>query len=189
MMRKLLLTAGLTAWVLAATPANTFAQASVTPFAGAVFSGDAPDATPTGGVALTYMGRFAGFEAELGYTPDFFNEEDDDVVLVGDSNAMSLMGNLLLGYGEGPVKPYATVGAGLLRMRVDGGDLFEDVSSNSFGVNVGGGVIGHISEHIALRGDIRYFRSLEDEDPDDDLDLEVGSFDFWRAYAGVTFSF
>jgi opacity protein-like surface antigen len=187
-MRKLLLTAGLAALLVAVTPERTFAQASVTPFAGAVFGGDAPDTTPTGGVALTYMGRFAGFEAELGYTPDFFGE-NDDVVLVGDSNAMSLMGNLLLGHGQGPVKPYFAVGAGLLRMRVDGGDLFEDVTSNSFGVNVGAGLIGHISEHIALRGDIRYFRSLEDEDPDDDVDLEIGKFDFWRAYGGVTFSF
>jgi opacity protein-like surface antigen len=188
MTRNALITLSLAAALALTAPTTAAAQASVTPFAGAVFGGDAPDTTPSAGVAVTYMGRFAGVEAEIGYTPDFFGE-DEDIVLVGDTNAMSLMGNLLLGYGDAAVKPYVAVGAGLLRMRVDGADLFEDVTSNSFGMNVGAGVIGHLSEHIALRGDVRYFRSLEDEDPDDGVDLEIGKFDFWRAYGGVTFSF
>ena len=190
MTRRFLASVGLVALVVTSVPTSAAAQASVTPFAGGAFGGDAPDTTLSTGVALTYMGQFAGFEAELGYTPDFFGESDE-VVFVGDGNVTSLMGTLLLGRGgsQQRVKPYAAFGAGLLRTRVDGGTLFDDVSSNSFGVNVGGGVIGHLTEHLALRGDLRYFRSLEDEDPDDGVEISVGNFDYWRAYGGLTFSF
>ena len=36
-------------------------------------------------------------------------------------------------------------------------------------------------------GDLRYFRSLQDAEPDNDLDLSLGSFDFWRGSVGLTF--
>ena len=31
-----------------------------------------------------------------------------------------------------------------------------------------------------MRGDLRYFRSLQDNEADNDFDLSLGSFDFWR---------
>jgi hypothetical protein len=189
MTRNVLLALGVATAVALASPAPAAAQASVTPFAGATFGADAPKAKLTTGLAVTYMGRFAGVEAELGYTPDFF-AENSSISLVDTSNVTTVMGNLLVGYGHSRVKPYAAVGAGLLRSRVTSGStLFDDVSTNSFGFNAGAGLMGLLGEHVGLRGDIRYFRSLQDDDPDDDFDLSVGNFDFWRAYAGVTFSF
>jgi hypothetical protein len=75
-----------------------------------------------------------------------------------------------------------------MRSHVDGGDLFDDVSSNDFGVNVGGGVIGYLNDRVGIRGDLRYFRSLRDTDADeDDVDFELADFSFWRATVGVTF--
>jgi hypothetical protein len=40
---------------------------------------------------------------------------------------------------------------------------------------------------IGLRGDIRYLRSFEDPDEDNEFDPGVGNFDDWRAAGGLTF--
>lgn len=187
-MKLKLLIFAMAALALAAVPSRAAAQVSLTPFAGATFGEDAPDSQLTFGASLAATGTIAGAELDFGYTPDFF-AQDSDVVLIGDNNVTTLMANLLLGYFDGPIRPYGAVGVGLIRSHVDGGDLFDDVTSNDFGFNVGGGVMGQITEHVGLRGDIRYFRGLRDDDNDNDLDLEVGDFDFWRAYGGVTFGF
>ena len=183
--------AGLTAaaLLLSTSVAPAAAQTTVTPFAGATFEGDAPESQLSTGVSLAFMGDFAGFELELGYTPDFYAQGDDDeLVIVGDSNVTTLMGNVMFGYQRGVLRPYAAVGAGLLRSNIDGGDLFDDVNENDFGFNAGVGLMGMFSEHVGARGDVRYFRGLTGDD-DDDIELEVGDFDFWRAYAGLTFEF
>jgi hypothetical protein len=54
-------------------------------------------------------------------------------------------------------------------------------------VNIGGGVQGFFNDRIGLRGDLRYFRSLADDEPDDEFDLAFSDFDFWRGTVGVTF--
>jgi hypothetical protein len=50
-----------------------------------------------------------------------------------------------------------------------------------------------VSDTVGIRGDLRQFRSLRNEDLDDDFpepgDFELGDFTFWRATAGVTFRF
>ena len=66
------------------------------------------------------------------------------------------------------VRPYASGGIGLLRTNVSGGDLFDDLSTNELGVNVGAGAHVFFSDNVGMRGDIRYFRSLQDDDDDDD---------------------
>jgi len=65
-------------------------------------------------------------------------------------------------------------------------DLFE-VDNNEFGFNLGGGAIIKTTNHVGFRGDVRYYRTLEDPDEDNEFDVGVGNFDFWRATAGVTF--
>ena len=112
----------------------------------------------------------------------------------GDSNVTSIMGNVVVGVpigGQtgGGIRPYASGGIGLLKTRVDGGDLFDDFNRNDLGINVGGGVQGYFTDTIGIRGDIRYFRSLEDDEADGEFDLGLADFDFWRATVGVTFRF
>jgi opacity protein-like surface antigen len=175
--------------LVGAVPSMADAQVTLTPYAGATFGNDAPTTKPTVGASLTFMGNVAGFELDFGYTPDFFDEDSDDVVLVGDSNVTTLMANLVVGPGSGPVRPYGVFGLGLLRSRVDGGDFFEDITTNDFGFNAGFGVMGMASDRVGFRGDVRYFRSLEDPEADDDFDVAVGNFDFWRATGGITFRF
>jgi hypothetical protein len=54
---------------------------------------------------------------------------------------------------------------------------------------VGAGVSGFFTDNVGLRGDVRYFRSLQDDEPDDEFDVSLGSFKFWRGSLGVTFRF
>ena len=189
-MKKLWLTAGLMVALIGLTPAVARAQVSITPFAGLTFGADAPAEKFTTGVSVSFMGDVAGLEVDLGYTPDFFNEDPDQVILVGDSNLTTLMANLIVGVGGSdiPVRPYVVAGVGLVRSRIDLGDLFDDVSTNQFGLTLGGGVTGMVSDNVGIRGDVRYIRSLEDPEEDDDFDVGVGNFDFWRATVGVVFS-
>ena len=187
-MNKVWIAAGaLVAAVAFAAPAR--AQTFLTPLAGATFGKDAPSEKFSTGVLLTFMGDVVGFEVDFGYTPDFFDQQSD-FAIVADSNVTSLMGNLLIGAGDGPVRPYGVVGIGLLRTSVDdGGDLFGNVTTNDTAFDVGFGVIGMFSDHVGLRGDIRYFRSLQDPSDDHDFDVSLGNFDFWRATAGLSFRF
>ena len=188
-MSKLWMTAGLALLLTGAVPADTRAQVLITPFAGATFGADAPATKLSTGVSLAFMGDVAGLEIDLGYTPDFFDENADGVVLIGDSNLTTFMANLVVGHQDegSPVRPYFVAGLGLVRSHLDLGDLFDDVNTNDFAVTLGGGVTGMFSDNVGLRGDIRYIRSLEDPDPDGDVDVAVGNFDFWRATIGVVF--
>jgi opacity protein-like surface antigen len=174
-----------------ATPAPARADWFFTPYIGANFGGDADDANVNFGGSLGYMGAgIVGFEADFGYAPNFF---EDPAAAGFDGNVTSLMANVIVGapiggMGEG-VRPYFSGGAGLLRSRIDDVDDFFDVTDNSFGINLGGGVMGFLTDNVGIRGDIRYFRNLEDEQTGDDLDLGVGEFDFWRGSFGVAFRF
>jgi hypothetical protein len=44
-------------------------------------------------------------------------------------------------------------------------------------------------EHFGLRGDVRYFRDLQDADPDGNFDFDFGNVDYWRAVGGITIKF
>jgi opacity protein-like surface antigen len=92
------------------------------------------------------------------------------------------------------IRPFGFVGVGLLQTNVDSGSSAFDIDSNEFGFNVGAGVMGFFSDHVGLRGDVRYVRSLTDiEGENDDLDFDdiddigAGDFDFWRVNFGVVF--
>jgi opacity protein-like surface antigen len=208
LVRKAVITVAIAAATLALTPEKAAADWYLTPYVGGVFGGNADfgdfnddfddeaERRITFGGALGWMGNgIVGFEADFGWTPNFFeNTLGDEDFDFGDSNVTSLMGNLVVGapFGgqTGPgIRPYASGGIGLLRTQVDGGDLFDDLSRNDLGVNVGGGVHGFFSDNVGIRGDIRYFRSLQDDEADDEFDLGLADFDFWRATVGVTFRF
>ena len=62
-------------------------------------------------------------------------------------------------------------------------------TTNDLALTVAGGVDGMLSRRVGMRGDIRYFRALQDNEADDDIDVSIGNFGFWRATAGVTFRF
>ncbi len=149
----------------------------------------------TFGLSAAWMGAgIIGFEADLGSTPNFFQTTGGDANFeFGDSNVTTLMGNLVLaapigGTTGGGFRPYGSAGVGLLRSNVSGNGLFDDLSQNELGFNIGGGAHAFFGDSIGLRGDLRYFRALQKGD-DGGSDLDLSNFSFWRGTLGVTFRF
>jgi opacity protein-like surface antigen len=156
--------------LLALAPSTARAQVFLAPYVGADFGGNAgrcpslfTDCTEkrrTYGVGVGKLpSGILGFELDFAYAPDFFGTS-----AAFDSNSvLTLMGNLLVSIPVGPIRPYATAGAGMVRTRV--AFTAKDVLSfhdSTFGYNVGGGVMFLLPSHLGVRGDIRYFRSGSD---------------------------
>lgn len=163
------------------------AETVITPFAGVAFGGATGKSLGTYGGAVGFFGRVAGFEAEVGLTPDFFGDSVSGGFF-DKNDVVNLMGNLLLVVRpDRDVRVYGVVGAGLLKTRLeDAEDLF-DVNSTDIGVNVGGGLIVYLGRTVGLRGDVRYLRSLSDLDAGGSVDL--GPVDFWRVTGGISLRF
>jgi|SoiMethySBSTD1v2_1073268.scaffolds.fasta_scaffold616876_1 opacity protein-like surface antigen len=203
-LRKILLTGTLAFGVCAAAPSRASADWLFTPFIGSNFGGSANiggagedfsdefERKLNYGASLAWMGGgIMGFEVDFGYSPNFFQVSPDNgsFNLVGDGNVTTLMANVVVGAPIGGVRPYASGGLGLIKSKVDDvGQFFGEISNNDLGFDIGGGVIGFFSDNVGVRGDIRYFRSLHDSDPNG-IDLDLGNFDFWRGTVGVTFRF
>lgn len=184
-LRILILSATLA--TLAAAPA-VHADTILSGHAGWVFGGDLSDNTRgTYGGALTFMGDGAfGFEVEGAYTPDFFGDSD---VAFANNNVSSLMANILIGANMGPRgKIFLTVGGGVLKTQVADVDEFFEIDNTDFGASAGLGAIGYFSDHVGVRGDIRYFRNFGEE-TNGDFDFEFGDFGFWRGTGGLAIRF
>ena len=74
-----------------------------------------------------------------------------------------------------------------MQQNVSGAESLVEVDNSEFGINLGAGAMGFLSDHVGIRGDIRYFRALSDPDEDNEFDIALGDFDYWRATFGVTF--
>lgn len=193
MVNRQLITAGAVALAaLVSTAAPARADWLLTPFLGISFGGDTTNEHLTYGGSIGWMGAgVIGVELDAANAPDLLKPEGDLDFANTDSNVATIMGNVIVGapLGSPGVRPYVSGGAGLLRTSVnDAGELF-DISDNSFGVNLGGGIMAFTSRNVGLRLDVRYFRSLQDSDAGSDIDLDLGDFHFWRATAGATFRF
>jgi len=177
----------------AARPAP--AQGFISLFLGYNFGGDAgcPEITNCSdkrtdyGVSFGLLGSLVGFEAELGYTPNFFGETSGQT-----SNVLTFMGNLMLAPKIGPFQPYGLGGLGLINTKVEGVGSSSD--QNQFGWDIGGGLMVFFGEHIGIRGDVRYFHSFQVLDfvnlaglPA--LGLGGQKLDYGRAAAAVVFKF
>jgi len=196
MLKKCVLIAAL---LLVIGPASARADWLFIPNIGTGFGGDLPKNDKlTYGASIGWMGAgIVGWEADLAYTPQFFENSTDNIAFADSDNVSSVMGNIIVGipiggqHGAG-VRPYAAAGVGLLKTRVqDAGQLF-NVSNNDFGFDVGAGVMGFMTDHVGLRGDVRYFRDFQNESASGDnnvdfTNLTVGNFDFWRGTIGLAF--
>lgn len=185
------------ALVLAARAAQ--ADGFVSPFIGVNFGGDAgttlSDAVKDSskvnvGVAIGYMGGGVfGIEEDIAYSPNFFGNGGP----IDSSNVVTAMSNLIVGLPFGGqrgagFRPYVSGGVGLLRQRVDTIGSLVSFSAGNFGYDVGGGFMGYFSDHVGLRGDLRYFRNFAKTD-DNAFGITPGPFNFSRASAGLLVRF
>jgi len=136
-------------------------------------------------------GGIFGAEFDFGYTHNFYAS---DGAVVTKSNLITAMPSLVIGipvggqHGAG-IRPYVQAGAGLLRRDLDF-QTVDSISRNDFGYTLGGGVMGYFTDHVGVRGDLRYFRNFKVDDIDlTGVDFERGTFSFGRASIGLLFRF
>lgn len=149
--------------IAGATPAR--AEGFISPFIGYDFSGDSgcpsisncEDKHLNWGIGVGAVGGLFGVEAEFAFIPNFFGE-----VPGTENSVFTFMGNFLLAPKFGPVQPYGTIGLGLIKSHTDLSltGLIEDQDQSDFGWNVGGGLMIHFSDHLGVRGDVRYFHAF-----------------------------
>jgi hypothetical protein len=182
------------------SPASAHADWVFTPQFGTTFGADVKDRAHAafGGALAEFDEDAFGWEADVSFVPDAFAGRYGAVDFTGsDSSILSVMANALIGLPVGGqhrdrLRPYLTVGAGLLQMHVaspDGGSFFE-TTTHEAGWNAGAGGIVFITGRIGIRGDVRYFRSFQDQPPTwtrgIDVDVAPGHFDFFRGTVGLT---
>ena len=199
MKRRLSMT--IAALALAIAPSAAYADGYFVPFIGANFGGNVGKPLSetvdernrmTFGFGVGGMaGGIFGAEFDFGYTHNFYAS---DGTVVTKSNLITAMPALVIGIPIGGqsgagVRPYVLAGAGLLRRDLDFNTL-DSISENDWGYTLGGGVMGYFSDHVGLRGDLRYFRNFKADILEaTDIDFERGTFNFGRASIGVLFRF
>jgi opacity protein-like surface antigen len=202
--RKLVIASALGVIVSIGSPTTASADWLLTPFIGWNWGGtanfsDIPDFEDkfeqrmNFGASFGFMGAgVLGWEVDFAFSPNFFeNTVGSGDFGFGSSNVTTLMGNVVLGiplggqHGLG-FRPFAVGGLGLIKSRIgDAADLF-DITTNDFGFNVGAGAMFFFSDSVGVRGDFRFFRSLQDNEPDNEFDVGFADFRFFRGTLGVT---
>jgi len=178
----------------AALPAAARGDVLITPFAGVSFF----DGESKGNFGASVgVGGIIGVELDASQTR--IGSFVDVPVVDLTADVTTVMGNVVVRLPTGAVQPYASGGAGLIRLsgnvRVPFLGSVLSARAQDLGMNVGGGVYLFPSENFGIRGDVRYFRTLGDLTLDEitDIgginDLPLPRLDFWRATVGVTFKF
>jgi hypothetical protein len=181
---------------VAAGGSTASAQVFVNPYVDTTL--DAP--SPTGnntragfGVSFGNVGRIVGFETDLAYQPEII---DNTANALAKSRVLVFSGNVLVGPTIGRVKPYGAVGAGNLNLNVTSLSSVvipnpTSFSNNYLTVNFGGGVMGFFTNHLGMRGDLRYFRAygFDVNDFEGAGALALDQFSFWRANVGLAVKF
>jgi opacity protein-like surface antigen len=194
-MKKLISTTAV-ALALAVCPNPAMAEVLLTPFGGLTFVDDAGKGNGTFGASLG-AGSLLGIELDVSQTQ--LGRFDDIPSVELEAKAVTVMGNLMIRLPAGPVQPYVSGGAGVIRVTGDVnvpflGDSIS-ASAQDFGMNVGGGLHLFPTPNFGIRADARYFRTLGDFTLDEirDIggldDLPLPRVDFWRVTGGVTIKF
>jgi len=177
--------------VLVSRPASARADWFVSPFVGATLKGDATHTSTTAGVSGGWMGTgWLGFEADLGWSPDFLKKNG----FLTNRAVTSMFGNVMVNvpYGaKGPVTPYVSAGLGALRVDfAEAGGLAVVDDTHKLGGDLGVGAMGFFNRNLGVRGDVRYFRAMRKTDTDDNpFGIDVSKLHFWRLSVGMVARF
>jgi len=193
--RCLLLTVPVVAWT--AAPAQ--AQWVISPYVGMNVAGDVEHGKGGPGGSVSHLGGRFGFELDFQRYQHFFKDSEVSPLdpaappnctgAVGpctdiDTDAMGFMGNVVVPIhirGAARWRPYGTAGLGVIRAWTNE----EGRDQNDFGFNGGGGLMFRLNGRLGLRGDVRYFRALVDEDKRGGV--VSNDYGFWRVTFGLTF--
>jgi hypothetical protein len=149
------------------------------------------------GGAVTLIGEGPiGVESIFLYVPGFFEREGVDVPAgtgPTGSRTIAWMGNVVLAtprsLNEYGLRPFVSGGLGVLNAKVDYPLPFPlPVRENLLAFNVGGGATGFFTDRVGVRFDLRYYRSLRNEELSD-LPVSIGTvrLRYWTGTIGVVF--
>jgi len=182
----------LTTVILVGTVRQADAQGFISPFVGYNYGGDAgcpqitdcKDKNVNYGVAFGVIGGLVGFEGEVARTNDFFGASSNQ-----STSVLTFLGNFMLAPKFGPIQPYGVAGLGLMRTSVESAGQNED--ENQLAWDAGGGLIAFFSSHIGVRGDARYFHTVQalDFSKFPDIPIRETKLDFGRFSVAVVFKF
>ena len=176
-----LVVAGFIGAVLIPAPAR--AETQFIPWLGVnTGSRNVSSAVDFGAAVGTTVQGVIGVDFDFGFSPNFFGNSLDSYVL-------TTMGNVTVGIpfdraSAAGIRPYVTGGIGLIRARIDSPSFRYSVANNDVGVNFGGGVIGFFGPHVGVRGDLRYVRSLEDDNSTNPFQFDLAPLHYWRTSFG-----
>jgi hypothetical protein len=202
----------LAACIVLLLPGSAHAEWQFTPFLGYTFNGstnlidfglvnnqtanDEPHIDFGGSVSLLGGGPI-GLEAYYVHTPGFFDARQIDITQprVTDSRTYAVMGNVVLAtpraWNNYGLRPAISGGIGLIHAAsVDERDLFP-FALNLWGMNLGGGAVGFLSDRVGVRFDLRYFRTLRGVAQEDlEVPVTLGQpvrLSYWTATFGIVF--
>ena len=171
------------------------AQVFINPFVGTTLSSPSTSGSSSKvgfGAALGHVGTIMGFESEFAYYPEVLENSANNLAK---NKVLTFSGNTLIGPTIGPVKVYGAGGFGDLHLNVTSVSSVlnpspASVSTNYFTINAGGGLMVFFTEHLGIRGDLRYYRALGFKVDDvQATGLTLDRFDFWRASIGLAAKF
>lgn len=166
MTRRHVLLIGFCLLALLLAPRQARAQGFIAPFVGFDYGGDSGCQTASGcedknsniGVAIGKMGNAVGFETDFGFARNFFGDVEGQT-----SSVLTIMSNLMIIPKIGPVRPYVLGGLGLIKTHVElTAPALLETKNNSFGWDMGAGVMVLFGQHIGIRGDIRKISSFQE---------------------------
>ena len=174
-----------------------------TPFIGATFGGetvflDFEDAVSArhwiyGGSVGRISDRIFGVEADFTWVPGLFAGEGS-LNLVRSNWVTGLFGNVIaavpLAISRDSLRPYLVGGLGLVHIRREDSaavGLDED-TTNSLGLQLGGGALGMITTRSGVRFDLRHVRTLS-RGVNQLTSERASKLSFWRLTVGVTFRY
>lgn len=141
-----------------------------------------------GSVSLLGSGIF-GAEVLTIWTPGFF--EDGNVDPVDSSRTITAMANVVITtprrWTEYGLRPFVSGGFGMMHAHASGTQVVLPIDLNTAGLNIGGGVIGFLSDRTGLRFDIRYHSTLKRVDDEDVPSIGPEHLRYVTASIGIVF--
>jgi hypothetical protein len=173
-------------------PARADAEWQIRPFIGVAFGGSTTlvdlEHAATGphmvfGVTGGLLGEILGLEADFSVSPGFFETGRRHLVTQG--SVTTFTGGVVLAFPrsltEYTLRPYVAGGVGLMRVRID--DSFDvlQVSTTLPAFNVGGGVIGYLTDSVGVSWDVRRLQSIGRKVEGRGFSFGREELSFWRA--------
>jgi hypothetical protein len=169
------------------------AQGYVAPSLGVTFGNPSALGRANYGVDLGFVSTEAplGLELDVMYAPSFFG----NVGPYGNNSVSTVTANIMLVPGEGgrrgrrrgesSVRPFVSLGAGIMHEKI----TLPPEGNTDLAVDFGVGIMAITRRSVGVRGDLRYFRDLIDNQEGNRTNIDFGAFHFWRASLGLVLSF